>query len=80
MAGAHVKACVECGCTDDHACPGGCAWYSDDPPLCTSCTGEVDINLGVGVDVPVSAPLLLLYDAYGVPVPGPPVPRSRRRA
>ena len=21
-----VRTCVHCGCTDDHACPGGCAW------------------------------------------------------
>lgn len=20
------RACVHCGCTDSHACPGGCAW------------------------------------------------------
>lgn len=29
--------CKQCGCTDDRACPGGCAWYSKDPPLCTAC-------------------------------------------
>jgi hypothetical protein len=21
-----VRTCVHCGCTDDHACPGGCSW------------------------------------------------------
>jgi hypothetical protein len=30
-------ACRTCGCTDDNACPGGCAWYSRRPPLCTRC-------------------------------------------
>lgn len=30
-------ACGTCGCTEDRACPGGCAWYSTDPPLCTKC-------------------------------------------
>jgi hypothetical protein len=29
--------CRDCGCTDDKACPGGCAWYSKSPPVCTSC-------------------------------------------
>lgn len=21
-----IGACIYCGCTDDHACPGGCYW------------------------------------------------------
>ncbi len=30
--------CSGCGCTDDNACPGGCAWYQTRPrPLCTTC-------------------------------------------
>lgn len=29
--------CRTCGCTDDHACPGGCAWA--EPGLCTECVG-----------------------------------------
>jgi len=38
-----VRACRECGCTDDHACSGGCWWYDLDPtgfkggPLCSRC-------------------------------------------
>lgn len=32
-----VPACRVCGCTDDRACPGGCAWVEAD--LCTSCVG-----------------------------------------
>lgn len=35
-----VTACRGCGCTDDRACPGGCAWV-DDPSgegeLCSAC-------------------------------------------
>lgn len=27
--------CRECGCTDDHACDGGCCWVEED--LCSSC-------------------------------------------
>jgi hypothetical protein len=29
------QACRKCGCTDDHACPGGCFWIADD--LCSAC-------------------------------------------
>jgi hypothetical protein len=37
------RRCRGCGCTDDHACPGGCAWHDLDlagghgGPLCTRC-------------------------------------------
>ncbi len=30
-----VRTCQICGCTDDHACPGGCYWVEDD--LCSVC-------------------------------------------
>lgn len=30
-----VQSCRECGCTDNHACPGGCSW--EEPDLCSSC-------------------------------------------
>lgn len=30
-------ACAVCGCTDDHACEGGCSWVCDDPPVCSAC-------------------------------------------
>lgn len=29
--------CVGCGCTDDRACEGGCAWIETRPPLCSTC-------------------------------------------
>lgn len=29
------RSCSVCGCTDDRACPGGCAWVADD--LCSAC-------------------------------------------
>lgn len=29
--------CRICGCTDDHACPGGCSWVA--PDLCSTCEG-----------------------------------------
>jgi len=36
-----VVACVLCGCTDDHACPGGCSWALGEPPLCSRCAVEL---------------------------------------
>lgn len=33
MAG--VPFCVECGCTDENACPGGCVWATAD--TCSRC-------------------------------------------
>lgn len=27
--------CEVCGCTDEHACPGGCSWVA--PGLCSRC-------------------------------------------
>lgn len=29
------RACRVCGCTDDRACAGGCAWIAED--LCSAC-------------------------------------------
>lgn len=30
-------ACIRCGCTQFDACPGGCAWVSMEPPICSAC-------------------------------------------
>lgn len=35
-------ACMFCGCTDDHACVGGCRWISHDPPVCSACEAAID--------------------------------------
>ena len=34
-----VRACRECGCTDEEACEGGCTWTSVNPQgwLCSAC-------------------------------------------
>jgi hypothetical protein len=32
-----VRTCSKCGCTDEAACPGGCAWASRNPDICSSC-------------------------------------------
>jgi len=31
--------CMFCGCTDDHACPGGCSWVA--PEVCSRCTDRL---------------------------------------
>ena len=33
--------CRICGCTDDHACPGGCYWVNDEHNLCSACVRKV---------------------------------------
>lgn len=38
--------CRVCGCTDDHACPGGCYWV--EPDLCSVCAEKLKENRGVG--------------------------------
>jgi len=29
--------CMICGCTDDHACKGGCMWVNKQHTLCSAC-------------------------------------------
>lgn len=38
-----VAACVVCGCTEDKACAGGCAWIPNElqVDLCSMCAGAV---------------------------------------
>jgi hypothetical protein len=35
-----IKKCRICGCTDEHACPGGCHWVEDD--LCSRCDEAIE--------------------------------------
>lgn len=35
--------CKICGCTDDHACKGGCYWAA--PNLCSKCVGLEDSSV-----------------------------------
>lgn len=40
-----IPRCRVCGCTDDRACDGGCAWIrveAGSPPLCSACAGTAD--------------------------------------
>lgn len=32
-----IRTCTICGCTDELACLGGCAWVNEDDDLCTTC-------------------------------------------
>lgn len=36
------RICRVCGCTDDHACEGGCSWIEND--LCSKCAEEIEQN------------------------------------
>jgi hypothetical protein len=38
LAALGIRACRECGCTDEDACPGGCGWV--EPDLCSQCAGD----------------------------------------
>jgi N6-adenosine-specific RNA methylase IME4 len=37
-----AKSCRVCGCTQDQACPGGCAWSERDAGICTACEASLD--------------------------------------
>jgi hypothetical protein len=38
-----VQSCRFCGCTEEHACDGGCSWSLQDPSVCDSaeCLGKL---------------------------------------
>lgn len=38
-------ACVVCRCTVALPCPGGCAWVSERPALCTTCGGTQSLGV-----------------------------------
>ena len=53
-----VRSCRVCGCDDNHACAGGCAWAPGEKDLCTNCVGvaprdeqlaELDAAMGARV-------------------------------
>jgi hypothetical protein len=35
-----IRQCTGCGCTDHHACAGGCTWIEIDGDRCTACGPE----------------------------------------
>ncbi len=36
--------CTFCGCTDDHACEGGCTWVDNDHTICSECIPEATLD------------------------------------
>lgn len=41
--------CRGCGCTDDHACPGGCCWI--EPDLCSACADRTRAESDAALEV-----------------------------
>jgi hypothetical protein len=39
------RKCFRCGCTDKHACAGGCSWVSYRIDLCSACATPVEIEI-----------------------------------
>ena len=37
-----VRSCRVCGCTDEHACEGGCTWVEED--LCSACAEKAEVK------------------------------------
>lgn len=41
-----IRTCWQCGCTDDHACPGGCYWLSfTGKPTCSNCATPKQVKV-----------------------------------
>lgn len=38
-----VGTCAACGCTDDHACEGGCSWANNNHTLCSRCARLMNV-------------------------------------
>jgi hypothetical protein len=36
--------CAVCGCTDSHACAGGCWWVCEEPPICSACVAGTTVE------------------------------------
>jgi len=53
--GAKVPTCRECGCTEHHACVGGCSWVQ--PDLCSRCAYQPKTLVGVVFDGDVAQTL-----------------------
>lgn len=46
----YLPTCTVCGCSEDHACPEGCAWATQDPDLCTACVAKFTHTEHIAVD------------------------------
>lgn len=58
------RECQVCGCTDDHACEGGCQWSDRNPELCTTCEDALDELVDANTPTPGD-------DTAGQPAPQP---------
>lgn len=60
------RACKRCGCTEDRACTGGCAWVAD-VNVCTSCLTGLenavyeDLVMRIAASVPNARKQLKLF-------------------
>lgn len=57
------RKCRVCGCTDERACSGGCAWVKGEPDLCTLCVNVERITQRIVTAQEVAA-------RYGHDAPG----------
>lgn len=45
MSSKKERTCLVCGCTDRHACSGGCSWFSESVDICTKCLTPLEATL-----------------------------------
>lgn len=58
--------CVACGCTEEHACEGGCAWVDEGRLLCSSCLSRAAEARAFRTAAPMAVPThALLVEAGG---------------
>lgn len=38
--------CLQCGCTDEHACEDGCSWVDESHTRCSACPAEEQARRG----------------------------------
>lgn len=68
------RMCRGCGCTDSHACPGGCSWAAldvdDDTGICSRCAERLRYHLGLMVTIgrDEEAFLQILAEIAGDPI------------
>lgn len=59
------RACRFCGCTEDHACEGGCAWLGSAEDVCTACAWKLfDPRLARRTEYPDTSLVLAELHTY----------------
>jgi len=41
--------CWVCSCTEDDACPGGCAWVNPEQTLCSACAITIAVAVSTAI-------------------------------